>query len=152
MGRVSIKMPQLGESVTEGTVERWLKKEGDSVVRDEPLVEVVTDKVNAEIPSPFAGRLVHIDVTEGQTVAIGASIAQMEIEDVGDLPTVLASAAEQSLSTEELSTGESVLITPALRSLADERGVELSAVTGTGARGRITRGDVLAAAATGQRM
>src|SRR5205807_6905691 len=75
-----IKMPQLGESVTEGTVDRWLKQEGDFVRRDEPLVEVVTDKVNAEIPSPFEGTLVKISVAEGTTVAIGAEIAQMEVE------------------------------------------------------------------------
>ncbi|HUE67700.1 MAG TPA: lipoyl domain-containing protein, partial [Candidatus Acidoferrum sp.] len=62
MGRATLKMPQLGESVTEGTVDRWLKQDGDMVRRDEPIVEVVTDKVNAEIPSPFEGRLVRIDV------------------------------------------------------------------------------------------
>ena len=69
MGVAPIKMPQLGESVTEGTVDKWLKKEGDFVKRDEPLVEVVTDKVNAEIPSPFEGKLVKISVSEGETGA-----------------------------------------------------------------------------------
>src|SRR2546425_767563 len=73
-----IKMPQLGESVTEGTVDKWLKHEGDFVKRDEPLVEVVTDKVNAEIPSPFEGKLVKIAVGEGETVRVGAVIAQIE--------------------------------------------------------------------------
>src|SRR5438270_11663517 len=73
-----IKMPQLGESVTEGTVDKWLKQEGDFVKRDEPIVEVVTDKVNAEIPSPFEGKLVKIAVTEGETVRVGAVIAQIE--------------------------------------------------------------------------
>src|SRR2546421_351356 len=66
MGRTTLKMPQLGESVTEGTVDRWLKQEGDMVRRDEPIVEVVTDKVNAEIPSPFEGRLVRIEVQAGK--------------------------------------------------------------------------------------
>ena len=66
MGLTKLKMPQLGESVTEGTVERWLKAEGEMVRRDEPIVEVVTDKVSAEIPSPFEGRLVRIQVREGQ--------------------------------------------------------------------------------------
>src|SRR5436189_1117817 len=80
MGVSQIKMPQLGESVTEGTVDKWLKHEGDFVKRDEPLVEVVTDKVNAEIPSPFEGKLVKISVSEGQTVAIGVEIAQIETE------------------------------------------------------------------------
>ncbi len=80
MGLTTLKMPQLGESVTEGTVERWLKAEGEMVRRDEPIVEVVTDKVNAEIPSPFEGRLVRINVAEGQTVAIGAALAELEVE------------------------------------------------------------------------
>jgi 2-oxoisovalerate dehydrogenase E2 component (dihydrolipoyl transacylase) len=80
MGLTTLKMPQLGESVTEGTVERWLKAEGEMVRRDEPIVEVVTDKVNAEIPSPFEGRLVRIQVAEGQTVAIGAALAEIEVE------------------------------------------------------------------------
>src|SRR5438445_11101003 len=80
MGRTTLKMPQLGESVTEGTVDRWLKQEGDMVRRDEPIVEVVTDKVNAEIPSPFEGRLVRIDVQPGQTVPIGAALAEIEVE------------------------------------------------------------------------
>src|SRR5712664_4888054 len=81
MGLAQIKMPQLGESVTEGTVDKWLKREGDMVKRDEPLVEVVTDKVNAEIPSPFEGKLVKISATEGETVRVGAVIAQIEVQD-----------------------------------------------------------------------
>src|SRR5207248_9670417 len=76
----TLKMPQLGESVTEGTVDRWLKKEGDVVRRDEPIVEVVTDKVNAEIPSPVEGRLVRIKVSPGETVPIGAALAELEVE------------------------------------------------------------------------
>src|SRR3989440_12873135 len=78
-----IKMPQLGESVTEGTVDKWLKHEGDFVKRDEPLVEVVTDKVNAENPSPFEGKLVKIAVSEGETVRVGAVIAQIETASAG---------------------------------------------------------------------
>src|SRR5438128_7684774 len=95
MGVAQIKMPQLGESVTEGTVEKWLKREGEFVKRDEPLVEVVTDKVNAEIPSPFEGTLVKISVAEGTTVAIGAEIAQMEVEGAAaaSAPAVSASPA-----------------------------------------------------------
>src|SRR5207253_3051786 len=73
-----IKMPQLGESVTEGTVDKWLKQEGDFVKRDEPIVEDVTDKVKAEIPSPFEGKLVKSAVSEGETVCVGAVIAQIE--------------------------------------------------------------------------
>src|SRR6478609_11753888 len=84
MGRTTLKMPQLGESVTEGTVDHWLKQEGDMVRRDEPIVEVVTDKVNAEIPSPFEGRLVSIKVGAGETVAIGAALAELEVEGAPD--------------------------------------------------------------------
>src|SRR2546422_3089731 len=85
MGRTTLKMPQLGESVTEGTVDRWLKQEGDMVRLDEPIVEVVTDKVNAEIPSPFEGRLVHIKVGAGETVAIGTALAELEVEGTADV-------------------------------------------------------------------
>jgi len=95
VGIAQIKMPQLGESVTEGTVDKWLKHEGDMVKRDEPLVEVVTDKVNAEIPSPFEGKLVKIAVTEGETVRVGAVIAQ--IETAGGAPA--ASAAPAAAAT-----------------------------------------------------
>ena len=80
MAVAPIKMPQLGESVTEGTVDRWLKKEGDFVKRDEPIVEIVTDKVNAEIPSPFEGKLVKLEVAEGTTVSVGTVIAEIEVE------------------------------------------------------------------------
>jgi 2-oxoisovalerate dehydrogenase E2 component (dihydrolipoyl transacylase) len=76
----TVTMPQLGESVTEGTVDRWLKKEGELVRRDEPLVEVVTDKVNAEVPSPFEGRLTRISVTAGSTVPIGTALAELDVE------------------------------------------------------------------------
>src|SRR5713226_9348867 len=81
MGLAQIKMPQLGESVTEGTVDKWLKNEGDFVKRDEPIVEVVTDKVNAEIPSPFEGKLVKITAAQGETVQVGSVIAQIEVAD-----------------------------------------------------------------------
>ncbi|MBJ7604287.1 MAG: 2-oxo acid dehydrogenase subunit E2 [Candidatus Dormibacteraeota bacterium] len=98
-------MPQLGESVTEGTVDKWLKQEGDHVKRDEPLVEVVTDKVNAEIPSPFEGRLVQIAVKEGTTVPIGTVLAQMEVADAAPEAQVAAEQAElQQPQQADLST------------------------------------------------
>src|SRR5439155_24010183 len=80
MGLTTLKMPQLGESVTEGTVDRWLKQEGEVVRRDEPIVQVVTDKVNAEMPSPAEGRLVRIKVSPGQTGPIGAGLADPQRE------------------------------------------------------------------------
>ncbi|HEV8637187.1 MAG TPA: dihydrolipoamide acetyltransferase family protein [Chloroflexota bacterium] len=82
----SITMPQLGESVTEGTIGRWLKSVGDRVERDEPLVEVITDKVNVELPSPEAGTLAVISVDEGQTVPVGTEICQLEPGTVGSGP------------------------------------------------------------------
>ena len=77
---VSVTMPQLGESVTEGTVTRWLKNIGDTVAMDEPLLEISTDKVDAEIPAPTAGILVEILVQEGQTVAINTIVARIETD------------------------------------------------------------------------
>ena len=96
MGLAQIKMPQLGESVTEGTVDKWLKHEGDFVKRDEPIVEVVTDKVNAEIPSPFEGKLVKISATEGEVVRVGAVIAQIEVAGAGSLSEVGIPISEKS--------------------------------------------------------
>ncbi len=148
MGLVIVKMPQLGESVIEGTVERWLKKEGDSVAREEPLVEVVTDKVNAEIPSPFEGKLVRIEAEEGQTVPIGAAIAQMEVEELESSRSVASPTQQPSPPpTPAVAADNSGRVNPTIRRLAEERSVDLSAITGTGAGGRITRGDVLAHAA-----
>ncbi len=119
MSRTTLKMPQLGESVTEGTVERWLKAEGDMVHRDEPIVEVVTDKVNAEIPSPFEGRLVRIQVAEGQTVAIGAALAELEVEGAPTTaaetasPKEPASAPKPAVRATSKTSGEKV--SPAVR-------------------------------------
>src|SRR5687768_8691720 len=96
----SIAMPQLGESVTEGTVGRWLKAVGDRVERDEPLVEIVTDKVNVEVPSPEAGYLSRIVVEEGATVAVGTEIAVLDSEPGGsgssDTPATAAAPAQAS--------------------------------------------------------
>jgi 2-oxoisovalerate dehydrogenase E2 component (dihydrolipoyl transacylase) len=115
MALTTLKMPQLGESVTEGTVERWLKAEGEMVRRDEPIVEVVTDKVNAEIPSPFEGRLVRINVAEGQTVAIGAALAELEVEGA-------ATAAAETASPKE----SAVAPKPAVRATTKTSGEKIS--------------------------
>jgi len=105
MGLAQIKMPQLGESVTEGTVDKWLKHEGDFVKRDEPLVEVVTDKVNAEIPSPFEGKLVKITVTEGETVRVGAVLAQIEVAG-GAKDDIAALAQHHQRAVSRTETGQ----------------------------------------------
>jgi 2-oxoisovalerate dehydrogenase E2 component (dihydrolipoyl transacylase) len=151
MGVAPIKMPQLGESVTEGTVDKWLKHEGDHVKRDEPLVEVVTDKVNAEIPSPFEGKLVRISVEEGTTVAIGTEIAQMEIEGApAGSPEVPAAAPTTPQPPEPAAVAatdpgaQRRRFSPAVRRLAEEHGVDPSGIAGTGEGGRVTRDDVLA--------
>ena len=150
MGLTTVRMPQLGESVTEGTVDRWLKKEGDLVRRDEPLVEVVTDKVNAEIPSPFEGRLVRIEVVEGSTVPIGTALAQFEVEGVegevapstGATPAAtLAPAPAPAAAPDEGGHGR---LSPAVRRLAEEGGIDPATVAGSGAGGRVTRRDLLA--------
>src|SRR5487761_904142 len=113
MGLAQIKMPQLGESVTEGTVDKWLKREGDFVKRDEPLVEVVTDKVNAEIPSPFERKLVKITVTEGETVRVGAVIAQIETASAG-----AAAGATPAPTKESVAPHPEVPAAPAPRAAA----------------------------------
>ena len=80
MARVDVPMPQMGESIAEGTVSRWIKKLGDEVKRDEPIFEISTDKVDAEVSAPNAGTIVEILVTEGQTVPVGALVARIETE------------------------------------------------------------------------
>jgi 2-oxoisovalerate dehydrogenase E2 component (dihydrolipoyl transacylase) len=164
MGLAQIKMPQLGESVTEGTVDKWLKNEGDFVKRDEPLVEVITDKVNAEIPSPFEGKLVKITAAQGETVLVGAVIAQIE---VAGAPAAAAPAKQQAAAspvvpapqaregpeapgpaTLEAPTGGgngNARLSPAVRKLAAEHGIDPTTLRGSGMGGRVTRDDVLAA-------
>jgi 2-oxoisovalerate dehydrogenase E2 component (dihydrolipoyl transacylase) len=156
-----IKMPQLGESVTEGTVDKWLKREGDLVKRDEPIVEVVTDKVNAEIPSPFEGKLVKIAVGEGETVRVGAVIAQIETAATAGTgaakeaqPEPAAAVPAQPVPTTAVAATEGperLRLSPAVRKLAAEQGIDPSTLQGSGLGGRVTRDDVLAALGTGQR-
>jgi len=164
VGLAQIKMPQLGESVTEGTVDHWLKHEGDFVKRDEPLVEVVTDKVNAEIPSPFEGKLVKISAAEGETVRVGAVIGQIEVagagtpvapaaRETGVAPTQAppepaggrAPATHVEPAGGEDGNGERARLSPAVRKLAAEHGIDASSLRGSGMGGRVTRDDVLAA-------
>src|SRR5947208_2641878 len=161
-----IKMPQLGESVTEGTVDKWLKHEGDFVKRDEPLVEVVTDKVNAEIPSPFEGKLVKIAVSEGETVRVGAVIAQIETGAAAAGAATQPKPKEASVPHTEAPPepaggnapaqaaapppevadgGDRQRLSPAVRKLAAEHGIDPTSLRGSGMAGRVTRDDVLAA-------
>ncbi|MBV8086613.1 MAG: 2-oxo acid dehydrogenase subunit E2 [Chloroflexi bacterium] len=153
---IRITMPQLGESVSEGVVGRWLKQEGERVERDEPLVEIMTDKVNAEIPAVATGVLQRITVQEGQTVAVGTEIAILEEADgassvplpprrerSGESPPAPATTAPATPATADEHNG-SVRTSPLVRRLAQEHGIDLAQVPGTGLNGRVTKEDILA--------
>lgn len=188
----SVLLPALGESVTEGTVTRWLKKVGDTVAVDEPLVEVSTDKVDTEIPSPFAGVLEQILVQEDETVQVGAALAligtgsgaapatavapavetspepvvEPVVETVAPVivepvapafvapapvtpqpvaaPVVAAAPASAPQSVSSASSDASY-VTPIVRKLANDNGIDLSNLSGTGVGGRIRKEDVIAA-------
>jgi 2-oxoisovalerate dehydrogenase E2 component (dihydrolipoyl transacylase) len=203
----TIKMPQLGESVTEGTIERWLVKEGDKVEQYDPLFEVVTDKVNAEVPAEVAGTVTKIIVGDGQTVKVGTPLAEIETDGateeaaapapapVAAVPPEPAPAAEAAPepapaaetapepapapaepepaaaaapATEPVApaaparpadtepatpsapdTNGSTRMTPAVRRLVREHGIDITQLRGSGAGGRVTREDVLAFVASG---
>ena len=183
-----ITLPQLGETVTEGTITRWFKKIGDTVAADEPLFEVSTDKVDTEVPSPIAGVLTEIRVPEGDTVAVGTVIAV--VGDASSAPAPAAPAAvapasaAETLASSQVSApepapaapaapapapapqaapapaatapaapapqvsaapGSSVVLSPVVRKLIAENGLDVSRIQGTGPGGRITRDDVMAA-------
>ncbi|MEA2650885.1 MAG: hypothetical protein QOI85_606 [Chloroflexota bacterium] len=207
----TIKMPQLGESVTEGTIERWLVKEGDTVEQYDPLFEVVTDKVNAEVPAEIAGTISKILVPDGETVAVGTPVAEIDADGAAtgaetpaqeapaEAPTAEATAAEAPAAEPEPATAETpadagqaavdeqesapaaaeaapepqpetpaaeqpsaqavapapgqspagsgangaARMTPAVRRLVREHGIDVAQLSGTGAGGRVTRDDVL---------
>lgn len=171
MARIEVPMPQMGESIAEGTVSQWLKQVGDAVERDEPILEISTDKVDAEIPAPSSGTLVEISVQEGETVEVGTIVAYIDTEAgaVAAAPAAAAPApaapvaepapaapaapapapaptastpsptgAEQS-AEERLRTRS----TPVVRKIADEHGVDIASVSGTGHAGRVTKQDIL---------
>jgi len=142
------KLPDLGEGLTEGEVARWLVQEGEAIAEDDPLVEIATDKTTVEIPSPAAGTVTQILVQEGEVVPVGTVLVVIG-GDGDSLPgnSLLQGAEsppEQRPSTprNRLLQGENVRATPLVRRLAQELGVELATVTGTGPQGRITEGDV----------
>ena len=137
-----ITMPALGESVSEGTVTRWLKKVGESVAVDEALLEVSTDKVDTEIPSPVAGVLMSIDVPVDTTVPVGARLAVVGGAAVAAPVVAAPVVAAPVVAAQPLDA----YVTPIVRKLASELGVNLATVTGTGVGGRIRKEDVQAAA------
>jgi 2-oxoglutarate dehydrogenase E2 component (dihydrolipoamide succinyltransferase) len=159
-----ITMPALGESVSEGTVTRWLKNLGDSVAADEALLEVSTDKVDTEIPSPVAGTLLAIDVAVDTTVPVGARLGLIgsagavvppvapvaappapPVVAAAPVAPVIASTPVTPVAASSLSQPQDAYVTPLVRKLASELGVNLSNVKGTGIGGRIRREDVEAA-------
>jgi len=159
---VSIVVPQLGESIAEGTISKWLKQEGDPVRRDEPVVEIMTDKITVEVPSPSEGTLARITVAEGETVPVGVEIAvivkpgEAGGESAGGGASALPPAATAAAAPAPVTpapapaslragAGEAPgFLSPVVRRLAREHDVDLSQVRGTGRGGRVTREDMLA--------
>ncbi len=144
-GTVTVRMPELGESITEGTITRWLKREGDRVEVDEPLFEVSTDKVDTEVPSPVAGVVQSIRVGEDETVAVGAEL--VEIAAGGAAPPATQAApptapAVQGDGGRQGVVPEGMVVSPLVRRLAREHRIDLSQVRGSGAGGRVRREDV----------
>ena len=127
------KLPDLGEGVREGEIARWLVRVGQTVEEDDPLVEIQTDKATVEVPSPASGTVARILVEEGQLVPVGTPLVLIGSDADGSAPT-------------EAPPRERVQATPLVRRLAEELGVDLAAVSGTGSGGRITEGDVRSAA------
>lgn len=164
----NITMPQLGESVTEGTVERWLVKPGDKVNKYDPLAEVITDKVNAEIPSSFTGTIHELVASEGETLPVGAVVCTIEIDDAGaatspetksNISSAILNAGVQRKeepqkqivkSSEPKIDRNKARYSPAVLTLAREHNINLELVNGSGLGGRITRKDIQAIIASGQ--
>jgi len=166
VARIEVAMPQMGESIAEGTVSKWLKQVGDPVERDEPILEISTDKVDAEIPSPESGTLVEVRIQEGETVEIGTVVAYIDTEAgaaitpaAGDAiaPTPVAgtddpigppaeshpdagpSASAPATAEERVQTRS----TPVVRKIAAEHGISIADVVGSGQSGRVTKRDIL---------
>ncbi|MCL9981780.1 MAG: 2-oxoglutarate dehydrogenase complex dihydrolipoyllysine-residue succinyltransferase [Erythrobacter sp.] len=142
-----IKVPALGESVTEGTIAEWLKQPGEAVAVDEPICSLETDKVAVDVPSPVAGIMSEHRVAVGDTVEVGAVIAVIEAGATAAAPAPAAAKAETPApaATEEV-PGAAQTMSPAVRRAVLEHGVDPSTIKGTGKDGRLTKEDVLAAA------
>ncbi|MGH7552353.1 MAG: biotin/lipoyl-containing protein, partial [Longimicrobiales bacterium] len=157
---IEIKVPALGESVTEATIARWLKNEGDPVKADEPLVELETDKVNVEVPSPAAGVLEHIEVKAGDTVGVGSVLGA--VKEGAAAPAAAKAESKPARSEAKPAKAEAKPIAqaakpaaaaapapppppPSVRRIAEESNLDVSAITGSGKRGQVTKEDALAA-------
>ena len=169
---VDVIMPQMGESIFEGTITKWLKKPGDKIERDEPLFEISTDKVDAEIPAPSAGVLKEIKVNEGQTVPIQTIVAVIDATGAAaaapaPAPAKPADAPKPSETAQAKpepqkpaappaasappapASGDKVRSSPLVRKIARENEIDLTQVPGTGAGGRVSKRDILSAVETG---
>jgi 2-oxoglutarate dehydrogenase E2 component (dihydrolipoamide succinyltransferase) len=156
-GGTEVVMPQMGESIFEGTITKWLKKVGDSVAKDEPLFEISTDKVDAEIPAPVAGKLSEIKVPEGATVQINtvvaviggaasgaaSAVAPVAVALAGGPTAVSLSAVGPEASSASAGTTEKLRSSPLVRRIAKDNNLDLRQIPGTGAGGRITKDDAL---------
>ncbi|MFJ7933790.1 dihydrolipoamide acetyltransferase family protein [Sporosarcina sp. NPDC096371] len=155
----NILMPQLGESVTEGTIEKWLVKPGDTVAKYDPLAEVNTDKVTAEVPSSFAGVIKELIAQEGETLAVGSIVCTIEIEGSATTEAPVAAVHAQEEPANEMPAAGSQKpveslnrekgkaagrYSPAVLRLSQDNGIDLTLVEGSGKEGRITRKDLLA--------
>ena len=164
MARIDVLMPQMGESIAEGTLSKWLKKLGDRVKRDEPIFEISTDKVDAEIPAPVAGVLAEILVQEGQTVPVQTLVARLETEAGATgtapahaaaplapakpaaapmAPTPIAKAEAAPVGDETMEERLRRKSTPVVRKMVAEHGLDLTVIPGSGLAGRVTKTDVL---------
>ncbi|MDF1502982.1 2-oxoglutarate dehydrogenase, E2 component, dihydrolipoamide succinyltransferase [Roseisolibacter sp. H3M3-2] len=166
MARVDVIMPQMGESIAEGTLSRWLKKVGDEVKRDEPIFEISTDKVDAEIPAPTAGILAEVSVTEGQTVAVGTIVARIETDKSAPIGAPAAASAPAAATSAPAASSPAAAApaaaapaapagngnafedrirtksSPLVRKIAAEHGIEIAALQGSGIAGRVTKKDL----------
>ena len=157
-----VTMPQLGETVTEGTVLRWLVQVGDDVKEDDPILEISTDKVDTEVPSPFTGQVTSLLVEEGETVEVGASLLELdgdsssssisektsnEIETVTEPIKEVEEVKVEEVKVEDVkpspvAKSTNLKLSPVVRKLASENNIDLEQVNGTGSGGRITRKDI----------
>jgi pyruvate dehydrogenase E2 component (dihydrolipoamide acetyltransferase) len=174
-GATEIVMPQMGESITEGTITKWMKKVGDKVDRDEPLFEISTDKVDAEIPSPVAGTLIKIKNQEGETVEVGTIVAYIGAEGAAPVASAPKQAAPAPTAAEapktEPATAAAAISAPVIppktngdatvddlrrtkssplvRNIAKEHNIDISKISGSGLSGRVTKDDILSFIETG---
>ena len=139
-----IRVPALGESVTEATIAKWFRQAGEAVKADEPLVELETDKVTVEVPAPASGKLSSIDAAPGTTVNVGALLGMIEEGAAGAAPPKAAEAPKKAEAPAPAAKAAEAPLSPAVRKMVEENKVDTSSVTGTGKDGRLTKGDVIA--------